>query len=135
MLGKDADRNEYWFFKEEPAKLFIKKFEEVKKDLALMEIDENQDHIDIPEIVEPKFQWFFYDEEDELDKLVEGCNTKGIRERKLQENLRKIKDRMKLKKGKGKPKADETAAQNKEEEKDKEVEQINTESQDSSNQD
>jgi hypothetical protein len=25
MLGKDANRNEYWFFKEEPTKLFIKK--------------------------------------------------------------------------------------------------------------
>ena len=24
VLGKDADRNEYWFFKEEPAKLFVK---------------------------------------------------------------------------------------------------------------
>jgi hypothetical protein len=23
-LGKDADRNEYWFFKEEPGKLFVK---------------------------------------------------------------------------------------------------------------
>ena len=30
MLGKDADRNEYWYFKEEPGKLFVKKFEEVK---------------------------------------------------------------------------------------------------------
>ena len=27
MLGKDCERNEYWFFKEEPGKLFIKKFE------------------------------------------------------------------------------------------------------------
>jgi len=27
MLGKDSERNEYWFFKEEPGKLFIKKFE------------------------------------------------------------------------------------------------------------
>lgn len=26
VLGKDADRNEYWFFKEEPSKLFVKKF-------------------------------------------------------------------------------------------------------------
>jgi hypothetical protein len=26
VLGKDADRNEYWFFKEEPGKLFVKKF-------------------------------------------------------------------------------------------------------------
>ena len=25
MLGKDCDKNEYWFFKEEAGKLFIKK--------------------------------------------------------------------------------------------------------------
>lgn len=27
MLGKDCDKNEFWFFKEEPSRLFIKKFE------------------------------------------------------------------------------------------------------------
>ncbi len=31
MIGKDADKNEYWFFKEDPCKVFIKKFEEVPK--------------------------------------------------------------------------------------------------------
>jgi hypothetical protein len=25
ILGKDADKNEYWFFKDQPGKLFIKK--------------------------------------------------------------------------------------------------------------
>lgn len=25
-LGKDADRNEYWFFKEDPTRLYIKKY-------------------------------------------------------------------------------------------------------------
>jgi hypothetical protein len=25
VLGKDADRNEYWFFKEDPGKIFVKK--------------------------------------------------------------------------------------------------------------
>lgn len=29
MIGKDAVRSEYWFFKEEPGKLFVKKFEEI----------------------------------------------------------------------------------------------------------
>lgn len=46
------------------------------------------------------YRWVYYDEEDEFDKLVEACNIKGIRERKLQENLRKIKERLKLKKSK-----------------------------------
>lgn len=27
-IGKDAQKNEYWFFKEEPSKLFVKKFTE-----------------------------------------------------------------------------------------------------------
>lgn len=53
-----------------------------------------------PEPVEPNFSWFYYDEEEEFDKLIESCNVKGIRERKLQENLRKIRDKMKLKKSK-----------------------------------
>lgn len=39
--------------------------------------------MDIPELPEPKYHWFFYDEEEEFEKLVEACNTKGIRERKL----------------------------------------------------
>ena len=26
VLGKDAERNEYWFFKEDPAKIFVKKY-------------------------------------------------------------------------------------------------------------
>jgi hypothetical protein len=30
MLGKDSDRNEYWFYKEETGKLFIKKFEVIE---------------------------------------------------------------------------------------------------------
>lgn len=42
----------------------------------------------------------FYDEEEEFEKLIEACNMKGIRERKLQESLRKIKDRLKLKRNK-----------------------------------
>jgi hypothetical protein len=96
MLGKDADKNEYWFFKEDPGKLFIKKYEEVKYP-EIMEIDEgNDDIMDDPR--EPTFDWFYYDEEDEFEKLIEACNLKGIRERRLQENLRKIRDRMKLRK-------------------------------------
>jgi len=31
MLGKDCDKNEYWYFKEEPGKLFVKKYEEIRK--------------------------------------------------------------------------------------------------------
>lgn len=61
----------------------------------MMDVDEGND---IPEPTEPKFEWRYFDEEEEFDKLIEGCNQKGIRERKLQENLKKIRDRVKLKK-------------------------------------
>lgn len=30
VVGKDADRNEYWFFKEDPGKIFVKKYENAK---------------------------------------------------------------------------------------------------------
>lgn len=53
MLGKDADKNEYWFFKEEPGKLFIKKQEPTHNNHLLMEIDESNGMIDIPEPAEP----------------------------------------------------------------------------------
>jgi thiamine pyrophosphate-dependent acetolactate synthase large subunit-like protein len=54
--------------------------------------------MEVQEVPEYTFRWVYYDEEDEFEKLVEACNIKGIRERKLQENLRKIKERLKLKK-------------------------------------
>ena len=50
------------------------------------------------EVIEIIFKWYYYDQEEEFERLVDECNLKGIRERKLQENLRKIRDRLKLKK-------------------------------------
>jgi len=80
MLGKDADRNEYWFFKEEPGKFFVKKFELIDKPPS----DLDEGNVDmIAEPVEPKADWYYYDEEEEFEKLLESCNVKGIRERKL----------------------------------------------------
>lgn len=82
MLGKDGDKNEYWFFKEDSGKLFIKKFEESKENLIMLDEEElMRDDDYLPK--EIMYQWFFYDEEDEFDKLVDACNVKGIRERKL----------------------------------------------------
>ena len=81
MLGKDADMNEYWFFKEDSGKLFIKKFE--GSNLIMLDEEELMKDDYIPEMKQVKYQWFFYDEEDEFEKLVEACNIKGIRERKL----------------------------------------------------
>ena len=33
--------------------------------------------------VQLQFFWAFYDEEEELERLIEACNIKGVRERKL----------------------------------------------------
>ena len=44
------------------------------------------------------FNWYFYDSDEELEKLIETLNPKGIRERKLQENLRKLKEKSKFRK-------------------------------------
>ncbi len=75
-----------------------------------------------------KFYWVYYDEEEEFDKLIEACNMKGIRERKLQENLRKVKDRLKLKKSRksAASKDTEMKIEEKKEDVNDEVEQINT---------
>lgn len=47
-----------------------------------------------------RYSWFYYEREDQFEDLFESLNLKGQRERKLQENLKKIKDRLKLKKAK-----------------------------------
>ena len=52
---------------------------------------------------ETRYSWFYYEREDQFEELFESLNLKGQRERKLQENLKKIKDRLKLKKPKRVP--------------------------------
>ena len=72
IVGKDAEKNEYWFFRDEPAKLFVKKTS--------------------PE------GWFCYDDEDTLLQLERCLVSKGVRKKKLSESLRKVKGRMRFKK-------------------------------------
>jgi len=42
-----------------------------------------EDEEELNQPLEIIFKWCYYDEEDEFEKLVEACNLKGIRERKL----------------------------------------------------
>lgn len=42
-----------------------------------------EEEFDVHEPPEYIAKWFYYDEEDEFEKLIEACNIKGIRERKL----------------------------------------------------
>ena len=124
-MDKDADRNEYWFFKEEPGKLFVKKFTNTTTNVrpivppannaqqqpedAEMINTEARDLDEVPDLPPfPDFKWFYYDEEAQFYKLLESCNIKGVRERRLNENLRKVAERLKLKKMK-KPKIDASA--------------------------
>lgn len=81
MVGKDADKNEYWFFNDDPNRIYIKK---------LVIRNENKENAE--------YYWCYYDEEEKFTKLLESCNIKGIREKKLNENLKKIADKLNLKK-------------------------------------
>ena len=80
MLGKDVKRNEYWFFKEEPSKIFVKLIEKVPIAIP-MEVEGNEEPVEM--VYEEKVNWCFYDEEDEFIKLVDSMNSKGVREKKL----------------------------------------------------
>ena len=73
MLGKDACRSEYWHFKEDSERIYVR--------------HENE-------------TWYYLDSEEKFEQLLEALNPKGIRERKLIENLRKCKERLKLKRAK-----------------------------------
>lgn len=72
VIGQDVDKNEYWFFKDEPYKLFMK-----EKDTG---------------------KWGFFDDLDCIEELEKCLNPKGIREKKLKENLQKVFPFMKQKK-------------------------------------
>lgn len=73
QLGRDCEKSEYWYFKEEPSKMFVKR---------------------------PEGEWFYYENETEINALFVSLNPKGIREKKLIENSRKILDKLKVKKAK-----------------------------------
>lgn len=90
MLGRDAARNEYWFFKEEPNKLFVKQIHKDIDDESMQEVITGHD-------------WLYYDSEEEIELLIRSLNNKGIREKKLMEILKKIHDKLKLKKKRTEP--------------------------------
>jgi hypothetical protein len=80
MLGKDADRNEYWHFKEDAERIYVR--------------------IEEPVDADPQCKWMYIDEDDKFEVLVESMNARGVRERKLLDSLKKCKDRLKLRKTK-----------------------------------
>ena len=74
-------------------------------------------------LTETKYSWFYYENEDQLEELMQSLNPKGIRERKLQENIKKIKDRLKLQKAKKVKVPEQTLTEQKEENKNPENEE------------
>jgi PHD/YefM family antitoxin component YafN of YafNO toxin-antitoxin module len=44
------------------------------------------------------YSWYVLDQEDEYEQLLESLNTKGIREKKLVENLRRLRNQLKMNK-------------------------------------
>ena len=75
MLGIDANFNEYWFYKDDISRLYVKR----------------------PSGDSPA-HWCYLDEEDEFRQLCDSLNSRGVRERRLLEALRKIGPMLKLKK-------------------------------------
>ena len=89
VLGKDADRHEYWHFKEDAERIYVRFDEPILSSPDPM--------TGVPEVISHKFTWFYIEDEEKYEQLVDSLNPKGIREKKLQENLKKIKNHLKLK--------------------------------------
>ncbi len=89
MLGKDADRHEYWHFKEDAERIYVRFDEPV--------LSSPDARTGISEVLDHRFTWFYIEDEDKYEQLVESLNPKGVREKKLQENLKRIKNHLKLK--------------------------------------
>lgn len=78
MLGVDAYLSEYWLFKDDCQRLFVKKMAQDSQPAA----------------------WFFLDDEDDFDQICCSLNSRGVREKRLLESLRKVKPSLKLRKAK-----------------------------------
>jgi hypothetical protein len=134
QLGRDSDKNEYWYFKEEPSKVFVKKTIIYKPNIAETDGMKNGNEVDLEkdkamlEMREkgPDFQWFYYEHESEIESLFNSLNPKGIRERKLIEFAKKILDKLKVKTGKVKEgkEGEEDSEEGKEEEDQKKEEMM-----------
>jgi len=92
MLGLDAQRSEYWHFKDDCSRIYIRREEQPVRDVDML-----SDEVPV-EAARIEYSWHYYETEEQLNLLIERLNSKGIRERRLQESLRRVKDILKLKK-------------------------------------
>lgn len=84
LIGRDADKNEYWFFKEDLTKIYIKFFETQK--------------------------WGQFEDELSVSILEQSLSIKGMKERKLQEAIKRIKGKMRYRRKKEAPVEMETVS-------------------------
>ena len=73
IIGYDLN-NEYWYFKDEPNKIYVKDLETKK--------------------------WGYYNDEESILQLENSLITKGLKERKLYEGLRRLKGKMRVRRTK-----------------------------------
>lgn len=127
VLGIDQRQGEYWLFKDDLTRLYIKQkgaqeklriaFEIADQDEDKLADDNAEDKVNGDQDAEmevenqpgklqakngdqkdPVDKWLFIDEEEDFETLLESLNAKGIHEKKLIENLKKIRSSLKLKK-------------------------------------
>lgn len=70
IIGYDLE-NEYWYFKDEPTKIYVKNME--------------------------SRQWGYYSDEESIQELEKSLLTKGSKEKKLCEGLRRLRGKMRIK--------------------------------------
>jgi hypothetical protein len=63
-LGLDKDKNEYWFFKDDITRLYVRPCPPKK-----MTVDDDEGFEVFQEVEEQETKWFYYDEEEEIDEL------------------------------------------------------------------
>lgn len=127
VLGIDQRQAEYWLFKDDLTRIYIKRKGSLERPMGSLEqvgeetskdflpgaeppVNGDQDEVMKDEDQPNKIQesqhkkstdtWFFIEEEEDFETLLESLNAKGIHEKKLIESLKKIRGSLKLKKAK-----------------------------------
>jgi len=80
LLGMDALRAEYWHFKDDPQRIYMRKEEDVR---SKTDAEAEEAAIEEIELVKRVVTWTYYEDEDQFEQLLEKLNPKGIREKKL----------------------------------------------------
>lgn len=83
VLGKDADRHEYWHFKDDAEKIYVR--------LDFPILSEPDPMTGVSEVLSHKFTWYYIEDEDKYEQLVDSLNPKGIREKSYKKILKRLR--------------------------------------------